>query len=438
MPGGDGTPPKAEGGEAVKDLSGTFQQFDGVPADLPGAWNQFRGPNRDNIVGDGPKLADSWVSEGPPVLWRVELGEGHAAPVVLDGRVYVLDYDEKAKADAIRCFSLADGREVWRRSYSVVVKRNHGMSRTIPAVTEKHLVTIGPRCHVVCLDSKTGDFKWGIDLQNEHGTKEPLWYTGQCPLIEDERAILAPCGEDTLLMAVDCETGKPVWTTPNAPKWNMSHSSIIPTTIAGRRMYLYCAVGGVVGVSADANDAGRLLWQLPWGAKVLAPSPVPLEDGKVFLAAGYGEGGMMIQVKEQNGAFAAEVLYKHSPKDGLACEQQTPIYSGGLLYAVLPKDAGGLHEQFACYKPDGSLAWSSGQANRFGLGPFLLADGKFYVLDDKGALSMLRASRDGYESLGQAQVLHGQDAWGPIALAGTRMLVRDSKEMACIDVGAAK
>jgi outer membrane protein assembly factor BamB len=206
--------------------------------------------------------------------------------------------------------------------------------------------------------------------------------------------------------------------------------------ISDKRMYVYCAVGGIAGVSAEPGDAGAILWQLPWNAKVVAPSPVALEDGRIFLTAGYGEGGMMIQVRETNGIFSAEVLYKHGPKDGLACEQQTPIYHDGLLYGIMPKDAGALRGQFVCYRPDGSLAWSSGQSNRFGFGPFLLVDGKFYLLDDDGTLTMIRASRASYEPLGQARVLHGQDAWGPMALAGDRMLLRDSKQMICLAMGA--
>lgn len=432
LPGGDRAPAKSAASEERVNLEGTFETFDGVAVDLPGAWPRFRGTDFDNICKDGTPLADAWPGSGPPALWRVELGEGYAGPVVLGGRVYVLDYDEKAKADAARCFSLADGREIWRRSYAVDVKRNHGMSRTVPAVTDKYLVTIGPRCHVVCLDPVTGAFKWGIDLQREYGTTEPLWYTGQCPLIEEGRLILAPGGPEVLMMAVDCETGTPVWKTPNPYQWLMSHASVTPMTLAGRRMYVYCAVGGVSGVSAEGADAGALLWQLPWNAKVVAPSPVPIGGDRIFLTAGYSEGGMMVQVRRNGDAFEAKVLYKHGPKDGLACEQQTPICHDGLLYGIMPKDAGGLRAQFVCYNLDGTLVWSSGPEHRFGLGPFLLADGKFFVLGDEGELTMLRASRTGFEPLGRAQVLHGHDAWGPIALVNGRMLLRDMTQMVCI------
>jgi outer membrane protein assembly factor BamB len=48
---------------------------------------------------------------------------------------------------------------------------------------------------------------------------------------------------------------------------------------------------------------------------------------------------------------------------------------------------------------------------------------------------MIQANRDEYVPLDHAKVLDGQDAWGPIAIAGQRMLMRDSKRMVCLDVG---
>ena len=105
LPGADGGPPASERDAAEDldiDLSGTLETYDGVPSGLPGAWPRFRGADFDNISKGNVKLADSWPESGPEVLWSVELGEGHAAPVVFNGRVYLLDYDEGKRADALR------------------------------------------------------------------------------------------------------------------------------------------------------------------------------------------------------------------------------------------------------------------------------------------------------------------------------------------------
>ncbi|NOU35744.1 MAG: PQQ-binding-like beta-propeller repeat protein [Kiritimatiellaceae bacterium] len=438
LPGMDGGPSESEravADESQVNLAGKLETFDGVPSSLPGSWPRFRGADFDNICKADVKLADSWPESGPKVLWSVTLGEGHAAPAVFNGCVYLFDYDEAKRADALRCFSLTDGKEIWRRSYTVPAKRNHGLSRTIPAVTEDCIVTVGPRCHVSCVETATGKFRWGIDLQKEYGTTEPLWFTGQCPLIDNGLALLAPGGPDVLLMAVDCKTGAVVWKVPNPKGWKMSHSSILPLTLHGEKMYVYAAVGGMVGIST----AGKVLWEIPWNASVVAPSPVPIAGNKIFITAGYGAGSLMVQIDKTADGFAAKEISRTSPADWLACEQQTPILYDGLLYGIMPKDGGALKQQFVCYDPTvAEPVWSSGKTHRFGLGPFFMADGKFFILDDSGTLTMLKVSRSGYEQLSQHKVLDGQDAWGPIALAGTRMLLRDATRMVCIELGGVK
>jgi outer membrane protein assembly factor BamB len=181
------------------DIKGVFESFDGKPGKPSSAWPRFRGADFNNIALESGSLAESWGSGGPPVLWRIGLSEGHGGPAVWNGRMYLMDYDEAKESDALRCFSLDDGKEIWRRSYRSPAKRNHGVSRTVPAVTAEHTVTMGPRCHVLCVETQTGAFVWGIDLVAEYGADVPLWYTGQCPLIDDGVAVLAPGGKALMI-----------------------------------------------------------------------------------------------------------------------------------------------------------------------------------------------------------------------------------------------
>jgi len=435
-PGMDNRPPGFRSASETVDIGAFFAAFPGTPSRLTGSWPRFRGAGFDNISREKILLADTWGGGGPKVLWSVDLGEGHAGAVVANGRVYVLDYDEKGRADILRCLSFDDGAEIWRRGYKVFVKRNHGMSRTVPAVTDKAAVTIGPKGQVMCVDAASGDFRWGLDLEKQFGAEVPLWYTGQCPLIDGARVILAAGGK-SLLIAVDSTTGKVVWETPNPHHWKMSHSSVLPFTIHGKKMYVYCALGGVVGVSAEDADAGRVLFESnAWNHKVIAPSPVNLGDGRIFLTAGYGAGSLMIRIKSDNGVFSVEPLQAMKPEEGLASEQQTPLYYKGHLFAILPKDAGSLRNQFVCCRPDDCrrFVWSSGKTSRFGLGPYLIADDKFYILSDEGVLTVMKADPAAPVVLGQAKVLEGVDSWGPMAVADGRLLVRDSRRMVCLDI----
>lgn len=415
------------------DLEGVFTSFSKAASDLAGSWPRFRGPRFDNIVANSAPISTDWGPEGPPVIWSVDLGEGHAGAAVHNGRVYILDYDEEKKGDSLRCFSLADGGEIWRRSYRVSIKRNHGISRTVPAVTDRYVVAVGPKCHVTCVDAVTGEFLWGKDLVSDFGATVPLWYTGQCPLIDEGVAVLAPGGE-SLLIGVDCETGEVLWRTPNPDGWKMSHSSVMPMDFNGRKMYVYAAAGGVAGVAADGPDRGKVLWKTDeWNHSVIAPSPVPIGDGRVFMTAGYGAGSMMLEVSEEAGRFEAKALYSLE-KTVFGCEQQTPILYEGLLFTVMPNDAGALKREFACLDPSGELVWTSGRENRFGLGPFIAADGKFLILSDDGVLTIIEASDEEYRPLASAKILDGRDAWAPMALVGGRLLMRDSKKLVCLDI----
>ena len=400
------------------------------------SWPRFRGEQYDNINKENVRLISKWGSSGPHILWKLNLGDGHAAPAVSDGRVYVLDYDEQKKEDALRCFSLVNGEELWRRGYHVHLKRNHGLSRTIPAVSKNYVVTIGPRCQVMCCDRLSGALLWGFDLGREFQAEVPFWYTGQCPLIINDTAILAVGGK-SLLIAVDCKTGKKTWETPNPHNWKMSHSSVMPMTLGGKRMYVYSAIGGVCGISAGGSDQGKILWETTeFAPNVVAPSPVIMDEGRIFVSAGYGAGSALLQVKAGSGGFSVKVLQKLKPQEGLASEQQTPVYSGGYLYGILPKDAGGLRNQFVCCKGSdcSRIVMNSGKTDRFGLGPYILADGKFFILNDDGEMTIAKATPAGFTDLDKARIIDGQDSWGPIAITGGYLLMRDSKTLVCLDI----
>ena len=148
LPGADNRPAGlARKADEVK-VGEFFMKYSAAaPEGMNGIWSEFRGAERNNIVKATEAIQ---TTSDYPELWSFDTGEGHAAPVVYQGRVYVLDYDETLLSDMLRCFSLQSGEELWRRWYRVPLKRNHGFSRTIPAVANGRVVSIGPSGHVMC------------------------------------------------------------------------------------------------------------------------------------------------------------------------------------------------------------------------------------------------------------------------------------------------
>ncbi|MCG3196665.1 MAG: hypothetical protein GHCLOJNM_01141 [bacterium] len=418
--------PKAPKAEEASN-PGTLVHSSGTPSADTGSWPQFRGADRRNIAA-GFSIPDTWPAGGPPVLWKLPVGEGHAGPAIHKGRVFLLDYDEAKKEDVVRCLSLADGKDIWRYSYTSKVKRNHGMSRTTPAVSDRFLVTLGPNAHVHCLHPETGSLYWKKDLVAEYGTQVPEWYAGQCPLIDGDHVLLAPGGK-CLLTAIDLATGNTVWETPNPKGWKMSHSSIAPAEFEGEKEYLWCSAEGAVAVSAKD---GALLWDLPeWRIRIATvPSPADLGQGRILFSGGYGAGALAVKQVRKDGKIELETLYRTEP-DVFGADQHTPILVDGLIYAVIP---GG---KLTCLTPEGKVHWSLADLN-FGLGPFLFVDGKLLIQDDDhdspGALCLYRVDAKGASQLASAKILEGHEAWGPMAFADGKLILRDSKTLVCIDL----
>lgn len=440
VPGQDSLPPEGRVNYSSVRIGEFLQKFsEGFSSDMNGSWPGFRGPETRNVSTEKIALLDSFSDQGPPVLWRIALGEGHAAPAIHRGRFFLMDYLEKEKADALRCFSLLDGKELWRRFYRIDIKRNHGYSRTVPAVNDDCVVAVGPMGHVMAVEVETGRMLWSMDLINRFKGTVPQWYTGQCPLIDENRVILAPGGDDALLLAVDLRSGEILWQTPNPQRLKMSHASIVPMTHNGVKMYVYSALGGMVGVRADGPEAGEVLWQIPdWGATVVAPSPVILPGGRIFQSAGYGAGSILVKLSGDRPPFSAGIEKRYNPRQGLATEQQTAIFYDNVLFGILPKDSGTRRMMLVAALPEDPTSYLfDGDVNlRFGLGPLLVADGKFFALADDGHLSLLTFSGREFKRHGHSKVMPGVDAWGPLAIADGLLLLRDSTSLACVDLTA--
>ncbi len=413
---------------AMAYLNGNLKKGAAQAPDSTALWPHFRGMKRDGIV-ETTGLARSWPASGPTVLWKRNVAKGHASVVVQNGKMYLHDYDSDNNMDVVRCMSLDTAEDIWTYSYPVKIKTSHGITRCVPAINQDYLVTFGPKCHISCFNPETGERYWAKSLVLEYGSKVPTWYAGQCPIIEDGKVILAPSGPDKMMIALDIKTGEELWSTPNPKKWQMTHCSIGIMELAGKKQYVYSGSGGVAGADAET---GELLWiNTDWKISIAAiATPIPVGDDKIFLSAGYGVGSMMIQVVKEGDKFVANEVFRLNNKE-FGSAQHTPIFYKDCIFGVRPS------EEAVCLNLDGSLRWTSTMSHKFGIGPYLIADDLFFIMDDHGKLTMAEASTEEFKILAQAQVLHdSHDSWGPLTLVDGKLIVRDLEQMACLDLRA--
>lgn len=298
----------------------------------------------------------------------------------------------------------------------------------MPAVDGEYMFSLDPKATFHCFDAESGQELWRKNLVQEYGTRIPPWYTGQCPLIEEDRVLIAP-GGTALVVAFDKATGDEIWRTPNPEEWPMSHSSLIPARLAGVDQFLYTTLFGAHGIAAAG---GEQLWHFPFKFNISAsPSPVTLDGERVYITAGYDSGGAMLRITGRDDKLTAEEIFVHAPDDWNS-EVQTPIAYKDHFFAVGKKKRG----LFTCLDGTGKTVWTSEGKASFGLGGFLLADGMFFLLEGKtGMLRLMEASTREYKELASAQILGGHDVWAPPALSDGKLVIRDLERMVCLQVG---
>jgi outer membrane protein assembly factor BamB len=211
----------------------------------------------------------------------------------------------------------------------------------------------------------------------------------------------------------------------------MTHSSITEVLLNDRTTLVYCASGGAIGVD---EATGKVLWDTTdWKVSIAnVPSPVDLGGGRILFTGGYGAGAMIGRVQSLGDTYALQVE-KRLPPANMGSEQHTPLLlpDGRGVIAVIP---GG---EMVFLGLDGEIRWKSGSANRYGSGPYLLADGAIYVVNDTGTLTTIAADDAQFQVLGSHKLMtDGRECWGPMALADGRLFVRDLTRLFCLDLRA--
>ena len=153
-------------------------------------WPQYLGPRR-NSTSDQKGLLRSWPTNGPEVLWTVPVGKGYGGPVVKDGKVYLLDRDDKV-GDKLRCLDLSTGKELWKFAYDAPGTVMFPGSRSVPTVDGNHVYSCGHNGDLYCIDINTHKPVWNKNVWKDFGGgRIPMWAITQCPLVYGDLLIVA-------------------------------------------------------------------------------------------------------------------------------------------------------------------------------------------------------------------------------------------------------
>jgi alcohol dehydrogenase (cytochrome c) len=176
-------------------------------------WPQWQGPNR-NAISKETGLLKEWPKDGPPLAWKITgLGGGDSAPSIAAGRIYGMA--NRGEDEIVWALSEADGKTVWvsRLGPAFAQRPSQGKEgpSCTPTVDGDRLYVIGLGGDVSCLQVSDGKVIWQRSLTSDFGGRVPMWSYRESPLVDGEKVICTPGGQDTMLVALDKLTGKTIW-----------------------------------------------------------------------------------------------------------------------------------------------------------------------------------------------------------------------------------
>lgn len=384
-------------------------------------WPQLHGPQRDGIY-SGPPLAKAWPKEGPPVVWKREVGRGFAGPAVSGDRLILFHRVEDRAV--VECLDARTGQPKWKADYATDYSDDFGFDngpRATPTIADGRVLTFGAEGRLSCWKLETGEALWNVDAVKEFGSRKGFFGRAASPLAEGGVVIFLPGGRDgTGVVALDPATGKTRW---KATSDEASYASPIAATIQSRRIVF--ALTREALVALQPTD-GALLFRHPWrpreSASVSAANPLVVDD-LIFLSACYGAAASLLRFKER----APEEIW--SQDDALSNHYATSVHHRGFLYGWHGRQEQGCDLRCVELKT-GKVRWSETGLKS---GSVTLAGDELLLLTERGLLLRAPATPDGFKPAARAQVLPSDVRAFP-ALANGFLFARSKQRLVCLDL----
>jgi outer membrane protein assembly factor BamB len=409
-------------------------------------WLQYLGPNG-NSSSPQKGILCSWPEKGPEVLWTVNVGIGYGGPVIKDGKVYLLDRDDKV-GDKMRCFDLSSGKELWNFGYEAPGSVMFPGSRSVPALDDNRIYSCGPYGNLYCIDINTHKPIWNKNVWTDFGgDKIPTWAITQCPLVYNNLLIIASQAPQAGVIAYDKLNGNVKWKTPSLGPVGYVSPALVKVGGASQVVMITASSHGGYGESGSGGKvvgidplSGKILWEYTnWQCSIPVPGAVDAGEGRVLITGGYNAGAAMIKIeKEADGSYGVKELYKN-PDFG--AHTQPPILVNGYFYAQYTTNE--RKDGLVCMSIDGQVKWKTGRSPLFDKGGMILADGLLLSTDGSSKLYLIEPDPAAFKPIASASLLEvkegtdtrfGTQNWAPLALSNSKLLIRDQSQLMCVIV----
>lgn len=379
-------------------------------------WPQWRGPQRDGQIA-GFREPASW----PKALtqrWKTEIGAGYATPLVVGDRIYV--FTRQGEDEVLSALDAASSKVLWRTSYPAPFKMNpatapHGPGpKSTPAFANNRVFTLGISGIVSAFDAGTGRRIW----QRPADAVEPLYHTGQSPLVVNNLVIVHVGGHDNgALTAFDAATGTVRWRwTGDGP----AYGSPLLVDLGGTPQVVTFTQKYFVGVSLEG---GRLLWRRPFTTPSTTTSQTPILFKDTVIEMGRNNGVTAFRaVPQKTGASSAAEWPTNNVwhTDEVSTHLSDAVAIDGVLFGLSHLNSG---QYFALDLDTGRVLWKS-EPRQAAHAAIVRAGNTIFSLEDDSELVVIRNSRERFDPIVRYKVAD-TDTWTQPVVSGNRIFVKD-------------
>jgi outer membrane protein assembly factor BamB len=384
-------------------------------------WTRFRGPNGQGIS-NATTIPVNWTQND--YNWKIELpGGGHSSPVLWGNTIFVTCGNQKTGQAVLLAVSASDGSVLWQKQYALAVYRMNKLNSyatSTPVMDAEHVYVLWatPQQSILAALDHRGTEIWrrtfeGVRCQHGAGSS-PMVY-GDEVVFTHEHELNRSKGAKSFWMALDCKTGRTLWTLDRrtGPKTSYSTPCVYTPASEAPQLIFASNAHGMTGVDPDT---GKVIWEVAsaFPARVVS-SPV-IANGLLIGSCGDGGAGKrLIAIRPGTRDGSVQAAKAYSIDSGVRPYVPTSVTKDGLLFTF--------HDQgyVSCLRAaTGERIWQEKPAGRFFSSP-VWVDGRLYCITVDGDVVVLKAA-DTYELLAVNPL--GEGSHATPAVAGGRMYLR--------------
>ncbi len=395
-------------------------------------WPRWRGPANDGFVPAGEAVPAS-LPQTPKELWRINVADSLASPVVSGGKVFHLD-NQQGK-ETVHALNASDGKEIWNVSFDEAMKdqQSSPSPRCAPVVDGDHVYVQSCRGEFQCLSAADGKKIWGVNFVRDFGAIF-IGEQGQsvgasrhgntgCPIIDGARIIVNVGGTNgASVVCFDKLTGKVIWKSQSD---FAAYAPPVIATIAGVKQIVDFTAEAVIGL--DANS-GALLWRVPVKTGFGRHITTPVVDDDLVLVSSHQAALMAIRLRKNGATFDAAPAWTNKE---CAINMSSFVVVDHFLYGL------GAGKKLVCVDvKTGERKWAQREAITGSmvkdLAGFMVMKKNILVLTYDGQLLLIAADPTACRVISSVQLC--DKTWCSPAYADGKLYFRDVQTMRCVQL----